>query len=86
MRSQTHSPQAQHGEPVHINLLVLLETEWVLRRRYKLTKCEIPGTFSELLSAADLSFEDESSIDEYAALPEASHERAHLTQCIGLVA
>jgi predicted nucleic-acid-binding protein len=56
--------QGQDGEPVHINLLVLLETEWVLRSRYKLTKGEILGTFSELLSAADLSFEDESSIEE----------------------
>ena len=54
--------QAQDGEPVHINLSVLLETEWVLRSRYKLTKGEILGTFSELLSAADLSFEDESSM------------------------
>ena len=56
--------EAQTGEPVHISLLVLLETEWVLRSRYKLTKGEILDAFSELLSAMDLSFEDEPSIEE----------------------
>lgn len=55
---------AQAGEPVSISLLVLLETEWVLRSSYKLTKGEILGAFSDLLSAADLSFEDEPSIEE----------------------
>jgi predicted nucleic-acid-binding protein len=56
--------EAQGGEPVRISLLVLLETEWVLRSRYKLSKGEILGAFSELLSAVDMSFEDESSIEE----------------------
>jgi predicted nucleic-acid-binding protein len=56
--------EAQAGEPVRISLLVLLETEWVLRSRYKLSKGEILGAFSELLSAMDMSFEDESSIEE----------------------
>ena len=56
--------EAQAGDPVRISLLVLLETEWVLRSRYKLGKDEILGAFSELLSAVDMSFEDESSIEE----------------------
>jgi predicted nucleic-acid-binding protein len=55
---------ANAGDPVYISLLVLLETEWVLRSRYKLNKAEILGTFSELLSSMDLSFEDEPSIEE----------------------
>lgn len=55
---------ANAGDPVYISLLVLLETEWVLRSRYKLDKAEILGTFSELLSSMDLSFEDEPSIEE----------------------
>ena len=55
---------ANAGEPVFISLLVLLETEWVLRSRYKLDKSEILGAFSELLSSMDLSFEDEPSIEE----------------------
>jgi len=56
--------EAQDGEPAQISLLVLLETEWVLRSRYKLSKGEILGAFSDLLSAVDLSFEDESSVEE----------------------
>ena len=56
--------EAQTDEPVRISLLVLLETEWVLRSRYKLTKSEILDAFSALLSAVDLSFEDEPSIEE----------------------
>ena len=53
----------QH-EPVLISLLVLLETEWVLRSRYALTKSDILSVFSSLLDAAELTFEDEPSIEE----------------------
>jgi predicted nucleic-acid-binding protein len=57
------------GEPgsvsLWVSLLVLLEVEWVLRSRYELSKSEILGAFSALLDAADLAFEDETSI-EYA--------------------
>ncbi len=51
------------GEPVLVSLLVLLETEWVLRSRYELVKSEIVAAFSALLDTADLSFEDEQSIE-----------------------
>ena len=57
--------EAAKGEPVLVSLLVLLEIEWVLRSRYGLSKAEILATFSALLDAADLAFEDETSI-EYA--------------------
>ena len=56
--------QAQAGAPACISLVVLLETEWVLRSRYQLSKAEILGAFSDLLSAADLTFEDEAAIEE----------------------
>jgi predicted nucleic-acid-binding protein len=56
--------EAQAGEPVCISLVVLLETEWVLRSRYHLSKAEILGTFSDLLSAVDLTFEDEAAVEE----------------------
>jgi len=49
---------------VFISHLVLLETEWVLRSRYKLSKAEILGAFSDLLSSVDVCLEDESSIEE----------------------
>jgi predicted nucleic-acid-binding protein len=51
------------GEPVLVSLLVLLETEWVLRSRYELEKSEIVAAFSALLDTADLAFEDEPSIE-----------------------
>jgi predicted nucleic-acid-binding protein len=55
--------EAGMGEPVLISLLVLLELEWVLRSRYELTKAEILAALSALLEAADLAFEDETSVE-----------------------
>jgi predicted nucleic-acid-binding protein len=52
------------GEPVLIGLLVLLETEWVLRSRYALPKADILAVFSSLLETGDLTFEDEPSLEE----------------------
>jgi predicted nucleic-acid-binding protein len=51
------------NEPVFVSLLVLLETEWVLRSRYQIRKTEILAAFSRLLDSADLTFEDEISIE-----------------------
>jgi predicted nucleic-acid-binding protein len=51
------------GDPVFVSLLVLLETEWVLRSRYAMTKSDIVTTFSSLLATADLKFEDEPSVE-----------------------
>ena len=50
-------------EFVVISLLVLLETERVLRSRYELMKTEIVAAFSSLLDTAELSFEDEPSVE-----------------------
>jgi predicted nucleic-acid-binding protein len=72
--------QAENGQPVHISLLVLLETEWVLRSRYKLKKGEILSAFSDLLSAVDMSFEDEPSIEE--ALFVWKDSPAQFTDCL----
>ena len=55
--------EADKGEPVLVSLLVLLETEWVLRSRYELSKPEIVSAFSTLLDVADLVFEDEPSVE-----------------------
>jgi predicted nucleic-acid-binding protein len=52
------------GEPVLISLLVLLETEWVLRSRYELEKQQRLSTLSALLDTADLTFEDEACIEQ----------------------
>jgi predicted nucleic-acid-binding protein len=55
--------QSSRGEPNLISLLVLLETELVLRSRYNLAKATICSAFSALLDTADLAFEDEASIE-----------------------
>ena len=52
------------GEPVMVSLLTLLEMEWVLRSRYASSKEDIAATISSLLDAAELTFEDEPSIEE----------------------
>jgi predicted nucleic-acid-binding protein len=52
------------GKRVFINQLVLLETEWVLRSRYGLSKTQLIETISGLLDALDVQFEDESAVEE----------------------
>ena len=49
---------------VFVCQLVLLETEWVLRSRYSLSKSQIIGAISGLLDAGDIRFEDEPAIEE----------------------
>jgi predicted nucleic-acid-binding protein len=56
--------EADEGAGVLISLLVVLETEWVLRSRYQLPKTDILGAFSALLDSADVSFEDEPLLEE----------------------
>lgn len=55
--------EAERGEPVLVGLLVLVETEWVLRSRYRRTKEEIADAFVALLSAVDIVIEDEASLE-----------------------
>jgi predicted nucleic-acid-binding protein len=52
------------GNRVVINQLVLLETEWVLRSRYSLTKQQMMETISALLDAPDVQVEDEPAVEE----------------------
>lgn len=52
------------GNGVFVNQLVLLETEWVLRSRYAVTKSQIIEAISNLLDATDVQFEDEPTIEE----------------------
>jgi predicted nucleic-acid-binding protein len=56
--------EADAGDGVLISLLVVLEIEWVLRSRYQLPKSDILGAFSALLDSADVSVDDEPSLEE----------------------
>lgn len=56
--------QEVKGGLVVVSLLVLLETEWVLRSRYGLAKERIVDAITALLDAAQIDFEDESTVEE----------------------
>ena len=51
-------------EEVLMSLLVLVETEWVLRSRYGLRKTAIVQAISGLLDATEVQFEDEPAVEE----------------------
>ena len=68
-------------EPVLIVLGVLLETEWVLRSRYKLDKASIAGAFSALLESADVEFEHRPTVEE-ALYVWAQHAAADFADCL----
>jgi predicted nucleic-acid-binding protein len=52
------------GRRVFVNQLVLMETEWVLRSQYAVSKNQLIEAISGLLDATDVQFEDEPSIEE----------------------
>lgn len=56
--------EASAGKNIFIGLLVLLETEWVLRSRYNLDKTEIIGAISRLLDSTEVEFEDEPGVEQ----------------------
>jgi predicted nucleic-acid-binding protein len=51
-------------EPVVVSLLVLLESEWVLRSRYGFNREALLSIFGALLATRELSFEDEPALEE----------------------
>jgi predicted nucleic-acid-binding protein len=56
--------EVDRGGQVFVSLMVLLELEWVLRSRYAFSKAEILEVMSRLLDAAEIYFEDESTLEE----------------------
>ena len=56
--------QVDVREDVFVSLLVILETEWVLRSRYNLRKAEIMEAISGLLDASEVQIEDEPAVEE----------------------
>ena len=67
-------------EKLLISLLVLLETEWVLRSRYGRQKNQIMDAISGLLDASELELEDEPTIEEALYLWKDS--AAHFADCL----
>ncbi len=56
------------GETLYIPVTVSLELEWVLRSNFGFGKEAVLHTFSQLLSASELTFELESAIEIALAL------------------
>jgi predicted nucleic-acid-binding protein len=56
--------ESGNGQPVFISLLVLLETERVLRSRYSMEKSAVSAALAGLLESNELRIEDESSVEE----------------------
>ena len=51
-------------ESVLVSLLVLIETEWVLRSRYELNRGTVLMLIRAALQAREISFEDEPAVEE----------------------
>jgi len=54
----------ERQESVLIPLPVIIETEWVLRTRYAMSKAEALEAFRTLLAVREFGFEDEASSEE----------------------
>ena len=72
---------ATREEPVLILLGVLLETEWVLRSRYKLDKASIAHAVTALLESADVELEHPPTVEE-ALYVWAQHPGADFADCL----
>ncbi len=68
------------SEPVQISLLVILETEWVLRSQYGFQKSEIAAAFTNLLETRETVYEDEESLEE--ALHNWKESHADFADCL----
>lgn len=69
------------GEPLLVVLGALLETEWVLRSRYRLDKASIAGAFARLLESEGVAFEHEPTVEE-ALYIWTQHPSADFADCL----
>ena len=55
---------AASGEPLLISLCALLETEWVLRSRYKVDRAAMTSAVIAMLETSGIEFEHEPTVEE----------------------
>lgn len=72
---------AKTGQPILILLCALLETEWVLRSRFRLDKPTIASAFTQLLESREVVFEHEATVEECLYLW-AQHPTADFADCL----
>lgn len=68
------------GEPLFVPVTVMLELEWVLRSNFGFDKAQIILTLASLLSASELSFESEKSVE--VALELFRQNKADFSDCV----
>ena len=69
------------NDPLLVTLCALMETEWVLRSRYKLDKASIAATFAKLLESSGIEFEHEPTVEETLYVW-AQHQSADFADCL----
>ena len=52
------------GEPLLVILCALLDTEWVLRRRYKVNRKAMASAFISMLETPSIEFEHDATVEE----------------------
>lgn len=72
--------EVRGGGTVFLSHLVLLETEWVLRSRYGYSKDDIMAAIVGMLESADLTIEDETSVEH--ALMSWRDSRTEFADCL----
>lgn len=55
---------AKAGERLFVPVTVMLETEWVLRARYRFEKASVTAALDALLSVAELEFQTEPALEQ----------------------
>ncbi len=68
------------GETLFVPITVMLELEWVLRANFKFNKDQVTAVLSNLLAAAELTFESEAATEIALALYKKS--RADFSDCV----
>ncbi len=52
------------GEPLRVSLCALLETEWVLRSRYRVSRKAMVAAFISMLETPGIEFEHDATVEE----------------------
>ena len=69
------------GEPLLITLCALLETEWVLRSRYKVDRASMTAAVIAMLETPDIEFEHAPTVEEALYLFE-QYPSADFADCL----
>jgi predicted nucleic-acid-binding protein len=69
------------GEPLLITLCALLETEWVLRSRYKVDRASMTAAVIAMLETPGIEFEHAPTVEEALYLFE-QHPSADFADCL----